>query len=290
LNAGVACPPPATDQRGVTRPQGAACDSGALESRPQADLSITKTDNGATPQPGQALTYTIVARNNGPTAVTAAPVTDTFPASLQGVTWSCAASAGSACGAANGAGNISQNVNLLASGTTTFTVNATVAASATRLVANTATIAVPVSNAVEDPNPANNTATVVTLLERTLSFHTVSPCRVVDTRGAAGPVGGPALGTGASRSFTIVGRCGIPATAWAVSINAAVTNATAAGNLRLYPGGTPVPGSSTLNYAAGQTRANNATVSLGPAGDVTAFCGQASGTADFILDVNGYFE
>jgi len=67
-------------------------------------------------------------------------------------------------------------------------------------------------------------------------------------------------------------------------------SSTAPGNLRVYPGGTPVPASSTLNYAAGQTRANNATVSLGPAGDVAVYCGQAAGTADFILDVNGYFE
>ena len=44
LNSGVACPPPATDQRGVTRPQGVACDSGAFESRPEADLSVTGTD------------------------------------------------------------------------------------------------------------------------------------------------------------------------------------------------------------------------------------------------------
>jgi CSLREA domain-containing protein len=31
LDAGVACPPPAADQRGVARPQGPACDSGAFE-------------------------------------------------------------------------------------------------------------------------------------------------------------------------------------------------------------------------------------------------------------------
>ncbi|MGH2601267.1 MAG: choice-of-anchor Q domain-containing protein, partial [Dehalococcoidia bacterium] len=31
IDAGVDCPPPATDQRGVTRPQGVACDSGAYE-------------------------------------------------------------------------------------------------------------------------------------------------------------------------------------------------------------------------------------------------------------------
>jgi uncharacterized repeat protein (TIGR01451 family) len=287
LNSGVACPPPATDQRGVTRPQGAACDAGAVESRPQADLSITKTDNGASPAPGQALGYTIVARNAGPTAATGALVTDTFPASLTGVSWTCTASAGSSC-AASGSGNISQTVNLIAAGTATYTVNATVAPAAMRLVANTATIAAPAT--VEDANLGNNSATVVTLLERSLAFHTLSPCRVVDTRSAVGVVGGPPLAAGGSRSFPVVGRCGIPATAWAVSLNVTTTNGTAAGNLRIYPGGTPVAASSTLNYAPGQTRANNAAISLGPAGDVAVFCGQATGTTDFILDVNGYFE
>ncbi len=287
LNSGVACPPPATDQRGVTRPHGAACDSGAFESRPQADLSMSKTDNGASPMPGQAITYTLVARNGGPTAVTGAMIVDTFPTSLTGVTWTCTASAGSSC-PASGSGSINHAVSLTATGTATYAVSATVAPSATRLVANTATITPPAG--VEDTNPANNSATVVTLLRRQLSFHTLNPCRVVDTRVAAGPLGGPALAAGASRSFPVVGRCGVPATAWAVSTNLVVTNPTAAGNIRIFPGGTPVPPSSSVNYAAGQTRANNATVSLGPAGDVAVFCGQAAGTTDLILDVNGYFE
>jgi uncharacterized repeat protein (TIGR01451 family) len=287
LNSGVACPPPATDQRGVTRPQGAACDSGAFESRPGADLSVTGTDHGASPAPGQTITYTLVARNAGPTAVTGAPLADAFGAGLTGVTWTCAATVGSSC-TASGAGSISEVVNLLAGGTATYTVQATIAPSATRLVTSTATITAPAS--VEDPSPANNAATVVTVLARPLAFHTVNPCRVADTRSAAGPVGAPALAASASRSFPVVGRCGIPTSAWAVSVNLAVANPTVAGNLRVSPGGTPVPASSSLNYAAGQTRASNATALLGPAGDLAVFCAQAAGTADFILDVNGYYE
>lgn len=41
INAGVACPPPATDQRGVARPQGPACDSGAFEVEPTAGYDIS---------------------------------------------------------------------------------------------------------------------------------------------------------------------------------------------------------------------------------------------------------
>jgi hypothetical protein len=141
-----------------------------------------------------------------------------------------------------------------------------------------------------DPVAGNNAATVVTLLDRPLRFYTLTPCRLADTRNAAGPTGGPALSAGATRTFALGGRCGIPATAWAVSVNATVTGPTAPGNLRLFPQGTPVPASSSLNYAAGQTRANSGVVLLGPAGDLAVFCGQATGTTQFLLDVNGYFE
>jgi hypothetical protein len=37
LVAPEACPPPETDQRGVERPQGEACDSGAFELEQQAE-------------------------------------------------------------------------------------------------------------------------------------------------------------------------------------------------------------------------------------------------------------
>ena len=121
-------------------------------------------------------------------------------------------------------------------------------------------------------------------------FFSLAPCRVVDTRNAAAPLGGPALAAGADRTFTVRGTCGIPATAGAISVNVTVTQGTAAGDLRLRPGGTPLPLVSTINYGAGQTRANNATVLLGPGGTVTVRSAQATGTVHFLLDVNGYYQ
>jgi hypothetical protein len=42
IDAGsVDCPPPATDQRGAARPQGAACDIGAVEYVPEPRGSVT---------------------------------------------------------------------------------------------------------------------------------------------------------------------------------------------------------------------------------------------------------
>jgi len=116
------------------------------------------------------------------------------------------------------------------------------------------------------------------------------PCRLVDTRNTAGPFGGPALQAGATRSFKPVGTCGIPIGATALSLNTTITAAGDSGHLRLFPRGARLPVSSTVNYSAGQTRANNAIVTLGDAGGLSVYAGQATGTVDLILDVNGYFQ
>jgi hypothetical protein len=122
------------------------------------------------------------------------------------------------------------------------------------------------------------------------NFFTLLPCRLLDTRDPAGPYGGPALAAGQTRSFALGGRCGIPPSARAVSLNVTATQPTAGGNLRLYAAGLALPLVSSLNYAAGQTRGNNAVVGLSAAGGLAIRCAQPSGTTHVIVDVNGYFE
>ena len=75
-----------------------------------------------------------------------------------------------------------------------------------------------------------------------------------------------------------------------MTLNLTVTGPTAQGNLRLYPADQAVPSTSTLNYSAGQTRANSAIVGLSPSGALAIRCSQIAGTADVVLDVTGYFE
>ena len=126
------------------------------------------------------------------------------------------------------------------------------------------------------------------------SYYTIVPCRVVDTRRAAGPLGGPPLAAGAERQFTLVGigvSCAIPSQARAASINVTVTEGSVAGDLRLYPAGTTPALVSTINFGKGQTRANNAVVGLSGSGAVAIRDDQAAGnTVEVILDVNGYFQ
>jgi hypothetical protein len=89
----------------------------------------------------------------------------------------------------------------------------------------------------------------------------------------------------------MVGQCGIPASATAISLNVTVTGPDVVGHLVVYPEGSPVPGSSTINFRAGQTRANNAIVRLGAAGAIAVVSGQLpGGTVHVIIDVNGYFR
>jgi photosystem II stability/assembly factor-like uncharacterized protein len=121
-------------------------------------------------------------------------------------------------------------------------------------------------------------------------FFVLPPCRLIDTRGAAGPLTGPALVAGATRSFTAAGSCGVPATARTLSVNLTVTSPGGPGHLRVFPAGYALPTISAINYSAGQTRANNAIVTLGAGGAFSIYAGQAVGTVDVILDLNGYFQ
>jgi hypothetical protein len=121
-------------------------------------------------------------------------------------------------------------------------------------------------------------------------YFTVEPCRLIDTRNPDGPLGGPALVAGATRDFTITSGCGVPTTAQVISINVTITQPTTAGQLVLYASGNANPNTATIDYSAGQTRANNAILLPNAGGVITVQCLQSSGIVQFILDVNGYFQ
>jgi uncharacterized repeat protein (TIGR01451 family) len=127
---------------------------------PRADLQVTKTDSVTSVIQGSALTYIIVAKNLGPSAVAGATLTDVFPAAVSAVAWTCTATAGSAC-PASGSGNISTSaVNLAVNGSATFRATAT-ASGAAGWIVNTATGSPPAGT--DDP-PANSAGTDSTLL------------------------------------------------------------------------------------------------------------------------------
>ncbi|GAA5438017.1 hypothetical protein Daqu01_03161 [Deinococcus aquaticus] len=155
----------------------AACDTATVQVTVNAavtsDLAVSKT-GPAFAQPGGTVTYTIRAWNNG-TSASSATVTDTVPADLTGVSWTCAGTGGATCAASSGTGNnVSVGATLpvdTGAATTadtafvTVTVTATAPSTATlsstpaaRTITNTASVSGPNT----DPTPANNSASAVT--------------------------------------------------------------------------------------------------------------------------------
>lgn len=70
---------PSTDQRGLARPQGAACDIGAYEAGGSADLSISSKALPDLIGVGERLTYSLAINNWGPSAAMSVTLTDTLP-------------------------------------------------------------------------------------------------------------------------------------------------------------------------------------------------------------------
>ncbi len=121
-----------------------------------------------------------------------------------------------------------------------------------------------------------------------LRFVPVTPCRVADTRGTAGPFGGPTMAGGSERDFAIPqSGCGIPPTAQAYSLNVTVVPKGYLGYLTLWPTGQPQASVSTLNSWEGIVVANAAIVPAGATGAVSVY---VANPADLILDINGYFD
>jgi len=128
-----------------------------------------------------------------------------------------------------------------------------------------------------------------------VKFYTVTPCRLADTRNAAGPAGGPALLKQQSRDFQVGGLCGVPVDARAVALNATAVAPPAIGYLTLYPAGLSQASSSTINVTPTRfSVANSVTVGIGttdgtPGTGISVFSGVA-GPIHFILDVVGYYK
>lgn len=129
---------------------------------PQADLSITKTNNVTQTIPGNSTTYIIVVSNNsGPSVITGATVTDNFPGTLANVDWICTGSGGATC-PGSGSNDINVIVNLPEGSSVTFTATGTIDSDATGSLTNTATVSLP--GGASDPNIDNNSATDIDIL------------------------------------------------------------------------------------------------------------------------------
>ena len=122
----------------------------------------------------------------------------------------------------------------------------------------------------------------------TLAFYPLNPCRVVDTRGPDGNLGGPYLQGHHERDFPVLeGSCGLPGDAVAYSMNfTALPKASHLGYLTVWPAGEQQPQVSTLNDPTGTNVANAALVSAGTNGAIATY---VTDDTDLLIDVDGYF-
>ena len=121
-----------------------------------------------------------------------------------------------------------------------------------------------------------------------LAFYPVSPCRVLDTRNTTGPLAGPSLAGGQSRTFPIRSAfaCNIPSQAEAYSLNLAAVPSGPLGFLTAWPTGQARPLAASLNASTGSVTANASIVPAGSNGSIDVF---ASAATDLVIDINGYF-
>ena len=124
-----------------------------------------------------------------------------------------------------------------------------------------------------------------------LGYVKFGPQRIFDTRDGTGGSTGP-MQSMQTLKIKVAGQHGLPASGIvAVAGNVTVVQPTSAGHLFVGPTCTSDPGTSTINFPAGDIRANNFIVPVAPDGTISTWYHVSNGAAqlDLLIDVFGYF-
>ena len=149
-----------------------------------------------------------------------------------------------------------------------------------------------------DPLPFVPPFSLEPIPEAQMTYTTMAPCRLIDTRDVGAQTTGLPLTNPGPHDFRVQGHCGVPEGARAVSVNLTVIAPSEAGDARLTPADQP-PGpepTSVLNFPADVTLANASIVRLGVVADPgdsdlqLRIAMVQPGTAHFTVDVTGWFE
>ncbi len=121
------------------------------------------------------------------------------------------------------------------------------------------------------------------------TYFPMEPRRFLDTRNGTGLR--HRFESNTPRTLQIAGVGDVPAGAAAITGNVVVDAPNTSGHIAVTQHPAPTPPTSTLNFPAGDIRANNFTVSLAADGSIgITFVGYSPGvTTDVVLDVTGYF-
>ena len=130
-------------------------DTAAVDVRPLADMEMTKSASVAVANPGDPITYTLTATNNGPGSASNVQVQDSLPAAIDPGSVAATPSAGGTCA------QTGQELSCVWSGSTAASAQRSVTITASAL-ANVAAAdrksvnRAEVSSLTDDPNPSNN--------------------------------------------------------------------------------------------------------------------------------------
>ncbi|WNR44897.1 DUF7507 domain-containing protein [Paenibacillus roseipurpureus] len=218
-----------------------------------ADLSITKTGSPDPVPAGSVLTYTLLVVNAGPNTAQNVTVTDAVPSELSGVQYSLDG------GVTFNPWTGSINIGALANGSTaSILVSGTVDPLATDVITNTATV----DSTTPDPDPTNNTSTVI------IAVNTSADISVVKT---ASP---DPVSAGDQLTYTIVVANAGPNNALAVMLTDAVPSELTGAEFSVDGGATYNPWTGTYNLStliagASTTVLIRGTVSSSASGSIT---------------------
>jgi hypothetical protein len=125
----------------------------------------------------------------------------------------------------------------------------------------------------------------------TPALTTIPPARIYDSRPGNNPLTPPKMPitTGTVVSLDVTSNSSVPSNATAVLGNLTVTNTAGLGYLTVWQEGATQPATSNINWAAGQTIANNFTSQVNPANSKISVTLGGPGPTDFIVDILGYY-
>ena len=131
-------------------------------------------------------------------------------------------------------------------------------------------------------SPCNTEANLPLVQAGASVFTPLPPLRILDSRNTG------KFADQETRKVKIFGNGGVPATGVsAVVLNVTATEATKAGFVTVWPGGSSVPSISNINVVQGQTVPNLVTVQVGSDGYVSVF---SDGGTHVLVDVMGYYS
>lgn len=204
----------------------------------QADISVTKADSLTNIVAGANTQYAISVRNLGPSTAPAVTLADTLPSDLT-CSFTAAASGGATGFTSSGSGDLSETLAMPAGSRVDYTVNCSLALTASGSLANTATV----SSSVTDPVAANNSAT---------DTNTITAVMLGFSK-AFGPNSIPQGGT-STLTFTIDNAANsVTATglSFTSTLPSGVTVAAVSGAATTCTGGTVTASGNSISYSGG---------------------------------------